>query len=228
MLTLESVRFERDGFVLNADCAIQGSGVSAVIGPSGGGKSTLLSLVAGFDIPDGGRLLWNGTDLSPMPPGKRPVAVLFQDNNLFPHLDILANVALGASPRTRPSAAVLSRARKALSQVGLDGMEHRKPGGLSGGQQSRAALARILLTDRPVVLMDEAFSALGPALRAEMLELVVRLLPDATILMVTHDPDDAARVAHQVVFVEKGTVHAPIPTREFFDSPSDAVRRYLA
>ena len=228
MLTLEGVRFGRDGFTLTADCAIKGPGVSAVIGPSGGGKSTLLSLVAGFETPDSGRILWNGTDLAPLPPGKRPVAVLFQDNNLFPHLDILANVALGASPRTRPSDRVLSRARKALSQVGLDGMEHRKPGGLSGGQQSRAALARILLTDRPVVLMDEAFSALGPALRTEMLDLVVRLLPEATILMVTHDPGDARRVAQQVIFIEDGTVHAPVATREFFDAPSDAVRRYLS
>ena len=107
-------------------------------------------------------------------------------------------------------------------------MENRKPGALSGGQQSRAALARILLTDRPGVLMDEAFSALGPALRVEMLELVTRLLPKATILMVTHDPDDARRVAQQVIFVEEGTVHAPVSTKAFFDAPGEAARRYLA
>ncbi len=227
MLTLEKLRFSRGDFALTADCTIAGPGISAVIGPSGGGKSTLLSLVAGFEEPDAGRILWQGRDLAPLAPGKRPVAVLFQDNNLFPHLDILANVALGASPVVRPSPDVLERARSALARVGLDGMEARRPGDLSGGQQSRAALARILLTDRPVVLMDEAFSALGPALRIEMLELVAEVLPDATILMVTHDPDDARRVAKDVIFVGAGQVHAPVETHMFFDAPPEAARRYL-
>jgi len=221
------VQFGREGFALSADCSVTGPGISAVIGPSGGGKSTFLSLVAGFEVPDAGRILWRGLDLARLAPGKRPVAVLFQDNNLFPHLDILANVALAASPVVRPSQEVLERARTALARVGLAGMEARRPGDLSGGQQSRAALARILLTDRPVVLMDEAFSALGPALRVEMLELVGEVLPEATVLMVTHDPDDARRVAKDVIFVEAGHVSAPVETGAFFDAPPEAARRYL-
>lgn len=227
MLTFEAVQFGREGFALSADCSVTGPGISAVIGPSGGGKSTLLSLVAGFEVPDAGRILWRGADLARLAPGKLPVAVLFQDNNLFPHLDILSNVALGASPVVRPSQEVLDRARTALARVGLAGMEARRPGDLSGGQQSRAALARILLTDRPVVLMDEAFSALGPALRVEMLELVGEVLPEATVLMVTHDPDDARRVAKDVIFVEAGHVSAPVETGAFFDAPPEAARRYL-
>lgn len=227
MLTFEAVQFGREGFALSADCSVTGPGISAVIGPSGGGKSTFLSLVAGFEVPDAGRILWRGLDLARLAPGKRPVAVLFQDNNLFPHLDILANVALAASPVVRPSQEVLERARTALARVGLAGMEARRPGDLSGGQQSRAALARILLTDRPVVLMDEAFSALGPALRVEMLELVGEVLPEATVLMVTHDPDDARRVAKDVIFVEAGHVSAPVETGAFFDAPPEAARRYL-
>jgi len=227
VLTFEAVQFGREGFALSADCSVTGPGISAVIGPSGGGKSTFLSLVAGFEVPDAGRILWRGLDLARLAPGKRPVAVLFQDNNLFPHLDILANVALAASPVVRPSQEVLERARTALARVGLAGMEARRPGDLSGGQQSRAALARILLTDRPVVLMDEAFSALGPALRVEMLELVGEVLPEATVLMVTHDPDDARRVAKDVIFVEAGHVSAPVETGAFFDAPPEAARRYL-
>ncbi len=228
MLRFEGVELRRDGFQLRADCAVRGPGITAVIGPSGAGKSTLLSLVGGFELPDAGRVLWDGSDLGPLAPGDRPVAVLFQDNNLFPHLDILTNAALGASPRARPSGHVLDMARAALQKVGLAGMEDRLPGALSGGQQSRAALARILLTDRDVVLMDEAFSALGPALRVEMLGLVTELLGDRTVLMVTHDPEDAKRVAEHVIFVEDGEVFAPEPTEAMFDTPHPALAAYLS
>lgn len=227
MLTLEQVSLQRDGFTLVADLEIEAPGIVAVIGPSGGGKSTFLSVISGFETPDEGRVLWQGRDLSRDPPGKRPVAVLFQDNNLFPHLDILANVALGAAPRARPSPEVCDRARTALAQVDLAGFEDRKPGALSGGQQSRAALARVLLTDRPVVLMDEAFSALGPALRSDMLRLVADLLPDALILMVTHDPEDARRWAERTIFVAGGTVHAPVETQALLNDPPEGLRNYL-
>lgn len=227
MLTFDGVGLRRDGFELEADFSIEGAGIVAVIGPSGGGKSTFLSLIAGFDVPDRGRILWDGRDLARLSPGARPVAVLFQDNNLFPHLDVLTNVALGASPVARPDPEALERARAALARVGLEGFEGRRPGELSGGQQSRAALARVLLTDRPVVLMDEAFSALGPALRAEMLGLVREVLPSALILMVTHDPGDAQRWAGRTIFVGEGRVHPPRETQDLFADPPDALRRYL-
>lgn len=228
MLTLERIVFRRDDFVLHADGSVEGSGIFAVIGPSGGGKSTLMSLIAGFELPDEGRVCWNGTDMTELAPGQRPVAVLFQDNNLFPHLDAATNVALGASPRARPLPAARARAAEALSAVGLDGMGTRMPGELSGGQQSRVALARALLTDRPVVLMDEAFSALGPALRLEMLTLVKSLLADKTVLMVTHDPEDARRVARQTMFMEDGQLGPAEDTGDLFANPHDALARYLA
>ena len=228
MLKIEGLRYQRDGFRLTADFALPVGARAAIIGPSGGGKSTLLSLIAGFEQPDQGRFLWDGRDQSGADPGKRPVATLFQDNNLFPHLDLLTNVALGASPRARPSQDALDRARNAISQVGLSGFEGRKSGAISGGQQSRAALARILLTERPVVLMDEPFAALGPAMRVEMLELVVRLLPDATLLMVSHDPEEAKRFATQVLFVNKGIVSPPMDSAEFFAHPEGDVAEYLS
>ena len=228
MLTFDRVSFRRDGFQLGADFSVDGPGFFAVIGPSGGGKSTLLSLIAGFDLPDTGAVLWGDQNLAPLVPGDRPVAVLFQDNNLFPHLDVLTNVALGASPLARPSDGAKTRARQALERVGLAGYEDRLPSALSGGQQSRAALARILLTDRPVVLMDEAFSALGPALRVEMLDLVTELLGDRTVLMVTHDPEDARRNAANTIFVDGGTVYKPVETTALFANPHKALAGYLA
>ena len=227
MLTIEKLRFEQGAFVLSADLELN-TGLTAVIGPSGGGKSTLLSLIAGFELPDEGRILWDGADVTGLAPGARPVATLFQDNNLFPHLDVLTNVALGASPKARPTAAALNRARDALGKVGLNGYETRKPGDLSGGQQSRAALARVLLTDRPVVLMDEAFSALGPALKSEMLELTVALTPEKTLVMVTHDPKDAERFARQTVFVDEGRVAPAVSTKALFAAPPAALADYLA
>lgn len=228
MLTLERIAFRREDFVLCADGSVEGPGIVAVIGPSGCGKSTLISLIAGFELPDEGRVCWNGTDLTAQAPGDRPVAVLFQDNNLFPHLDAVTNVALGASPRARPLPAARERAAEALSAVGLDGMGARMPGELSGGQQSRVALARAFLTDRPLLLMDEAFSALGPALRLEMLALVKSLLADKTVLMVTHDTEDARRVARQTIFVDDGHIRPAEDTGDLFAKPHGALARYLA
>ncbi len=227
MLIVENLNLTREAFALTAAFTLPQATRAAIIGPSGGGKSTLLSLIAGFDTPNTGRILWNDTDLTTQIPGQRPVAMIFQDNNLFPHLDLLTNVALGASPQARPSAEARAAAATALSRVGLSGMETRKPNALSGGQQSRAALARLILTARPVVLMDEPFSALGPAMRAEMLDLVAELLPEATILMVTHDPEDARRFADKTIFVDAGVVAAPQDTDVLFASPGTALAAYL-
>lgn len=228
MLICDSVNVRRGDFTLTADIAVPTGGIRAVIGPSGGGKSTFLSLIAGFVEPDAGRVLWNDTVLNGLAPGKRPVAMLFQDNNLFPHLDVLTNVCLGADPSGRADSKLIARAEDALARVGLSGMSGRRPSALSGGQQSRAALARILLTNRPLVLMDEPFSALGPALKDEMLDLVAELLSDATILMVTHDPEDALRVADQTILVADGTVSPPAMTAELLDTPPPSLAAYLS
>jgi len=226
VLKLNDVALRMGDFDLCADLSIAGPGVTAVIGPSGGGKSTFLSLIAGFQVPDKGQIFWNDTDLTALSPGARPVAMLFQDNNLFPHLDSLSNVALGEAPVAHPSSETKERAREALKRVGLTGLEFRKPSELSGGQQSRVALARLLLTNRPVILMDEPFSALGPSQRKEMLALVKELLPAATILMVTHDPDDA-RDTKQTVVVSNGLVSSPHETTALFADPPPALRAYL-
>ena len=227
MLTIEGLTFTRGDFTLGADLSIT-PGLTAVIGPSGSGKSTLLSLIAGFDAPDAGRIVWDNTDITALAPGARPVATLFQDNNLFPHLDVLTNVALGASPKANPEPEAFSKAKAALAHVGLEGYESRKPKGLSGGQQSRAALARVLLTNRPVVLMDEAFSALGPALKSEMLSLAISLMPEKTLVMVTHDPQDAQQFAKETIFVEEGVVAPPVKTAELFAHPPKGLSAYLS
>jgi thiamine transport system ATP-binding protein len=128
-------------FRLTADWAVPVGESVAIIGPSGAGKSTLLMTIAGFLAPASGRVLWQGVDLADLAPGLRPVSLLFQDQNLFPHLTIARNLGLGLNPRLRLSTAEWARVDSVLERVGLGGMGGRRPAELSGGQQSRAALA---------------------------------------------------------------------------------------
>ena len=148
----------------------------AVIGPSGAGKSTLLALIAGFESPESGRDRYRGTGTLPdLEPALRPVSIVFQEHNLFPHLDVAANVGLGTASSPSPEASrTTTEIDRALEGVGLAGLHRRRPGQLSGGQRQRVALARALVRRRPVLLLDEPFAALGPALRREMLDLLNR------------------------------------------------------
>ena len=229
MLELSSLLLTQGDFRLSAHLSVSEGRTVALIGPSGAGKSTLLSAIAGFLPPAEGRICWRGRELAGLAPGKRPVAMLFQDGNLFPHLDITRNVALGISAHGRLSGDQRDRVAQALERVGLAGYGNRKPGELSGGQQSRAALARVLVQDRPLLLLDEPFAALGPALRAEMLALVAELRAEtgATLLMVTHEPDDARRIADQIVLLAEGRAAPPAPMQAILDDPPPALRAYL-
>lgn len=229
MLTLESLLIRQDTFVLRADLSLQAGTVAAVIGPSGAGKSTLLNVIAGFFAPVQGRVLWQGQDITTLPPAKRPISMLFQDNNLFPHLTAAQNVGLGIRPDLRLSQGDEQRVSDALRRVGLDGYGARKPGALSGGQQGRVALARVLVQRRPLILLDEPFAALGPALKAEMLDLVADLAREtgATLLMVSHDPFDAKRIAPLTILVAEGTALPPQPTDALLDNPPPSLAAYL-
>lgn len=229
MLTLDQVTLQQTGFCLRANLAVPANSITALIGPSGAGKSTLLSAIAGFLSPSAGRILWQGQDLAALPPGQRPMSILFQDQNLFPHLTVEQNVGLGLRPDLRLSPADTARINETLARTGLDGLGPRKPGTLSGGQQSRVALARTLLRARPILLLDEPFSALGPALKTEMLDLVARIAQEeaTTVLMVSHDPGDARRIAPLTILVAEGTAHAPAPTGQLLDTPPPALAAYL-
>lgn len=229
MLRLDRVVIEQDGFRLTADWAVPAGAKVAVIGPSGAGKSTLLSVIAGFLEPVAGQVTWQGRDLAGVTPGARPLSVLFQDQNLFPHLTVEQNLSLGLRPDLRLSAAEKQKVAQAMERVGLAGMGARKPAQLSGGQMGRAALARALLRARPMLLLDEPFAALGPALKAEMLELVAQVAREggASVLMVTHDPRDAQAFADLTVLVADGVAQAPVPTAAMFADPPAALRDYL-
>ncbi len=229
MLQLESVQITQGGFTLQADLNITAGARVAVIGPSGAGKSTLLGAVAGFVPVASGHIIWQDQPITALSPAARPLSILFQDNNLFPHLSAFDNVALGIRPGLNLSAAERARVQAALGRVGLEGLDGRRPAELSGGQQSRVALARLLLQRKPLVLLDEPFSALGPGLKAEMLALVAEICIEtgAMLLMVTHDISDARAIADQTLLVAEGVTKGPFAINALLDDPPETLRAYL-
>lgn len=229
MLTLENVVIRQGDFSLSADLQVAGGQIVAILGPSGAGKSTLLAALAGFLPLAAGRLLWEGRDIGALPPVARPMSILFQDGNLFGHLDARQNVGLGMRPDLKLGQEQWAEVERALARVGMAELSTRKPAALSGGQIARVALARALVRARPLMLLDEPFSALGPGLRAEMLALVAELAGEtgALVAMVSHEPRDAQAIADQVLLVTDGRVAPPVPTGEIFANPPAGLRAYL-
>ncbi|EMS99019.1 ABC transporter ATP-binding protein [Agrobacterium tumefaciens str. Cherry 2E-2-2] len=215
---LDKVRLRLGTQDFDLDCTFPQSRITAVVGASGSGKSTLLNLVAGFEAPDSGRVMIGGQDMTALDPSERPVSSIFQDNNLFAHLDIFTNVALGVSPGLKLRVEDRERIEMALARVGLAGFDKRLPGTLSGGERQRAALARALVRKKPVMLLDEPFAALDPGLRAGMTSLLLDLHGETknTAIIVTHHPEDIKKLAQQVVFLDRGRVVYVGSTADFF------------
>lgn len=228
-LRLDQALTKADDFTLAADFTVESGVHHAIIGPSGAGKTTLLSMIAGHVPLASGRILWQGRDISGLRPGLRPISILFQDQNLFPHLTVEQNLGLGLRPDLRLDADQRRAVSDALARVGLENMEKRRPTQLSGGQQGRVALARVLLRKRPILLLDEAFAALGPALKTEMLALTTSIADanGATILMVTHEPADALQIAPLTIAVEDGRAHPPRDTAQLLADPPPGLAEYL-
>ncbi|WP_407332090.1 thiamine ABC transporter ATP-binding protein [Enterovibrio sp. 27052020O] len=203
--------------------------ITAILGPSGAGKSTLLSLLCGLLPPSGGSVQFGDETFTQAPAHERPLSILFQEHNLFAHLTVFENIGLGISPRLALNADDKKSVEQATEQVGLEGYLDRLPGQLSGGQKQRVALARCLVRNRPLLLLDEPFSALDPSLRKDMLEQVKQLARQSniTILMVTHHPEDAMAVADNVLFIDDGKVvyHAEISE---LSAPNEIIKQYIS
>jgi thiamine transport system ATP-binding protein len=202
------------------DLVLSGGGIVAVTGPSGSGKSTLFHLIAGFETPDAGRIVIDGVDMAGRAPGGRPLTYIFQDHNLFAHLDVATNVGLGISPRLRLSAEQRVAVGDALRRVGLDGFGSRMPQALSGGERQRVAFARALVRRRPLLMLDEPFASLDEALREAMGDLLVELQRSTGImvLMISHDIREIERLAEGVVTVEDGQIRGSDTVSAWRDS----------
>ena len=229
MLRLDHVTLGFDGFTLTADLTVAKGARLAILGPSGGGKTTLLSAIAGFLRPDSGRVWIDGQDVTDRPVQDRPLSILFQEGNLFPHLTAFDNVALGVKPSLKLSEQEREDVSGALDKVGLGDLGARKPGDLSGGQRSRVALARMLLRRKPLALLDEPFAALDPGLRREMLALVGDLCAaeGLTLVMVSHDLRDAERLCTDLCLLEAGKVTLSGPLPPMLADPPGALAPWL-
>src|SRR5205807_689687 len=189
-------------------------------GPSGGGKTTLLRLLAGFETPDGGRITVAGEDLTAVPAAKRRCGMVFQHYALFPHLDVGANVAFGISGRERRS--IAAKVAEVLALVDLAGFERRKVQELSGGQQQRVALARALAPEPRLLLLDEPLSNLDPTLRErtrrELRSLIKRV--GITTLFVTHEQEEAFDLGDRIAVLQAGRVEQVGTADELYEHPA--------
>ncbi|THK38812.1 ATP-binding cassette domain-containing protein [Ensifer sp. MPMI2T] len=222
------VRFETTK--LTFDCVIPAGQIVAVAGASGSGKSTLFNVIAGFEEPEQGAVHIFGEDMAGRLPAERPVSVIFQEHNLFAHLDAATNVGFGISPALHLSAGDRAKVADALKRVGLDGFGGRLPPTLSGGERQRVALARALVRHRPLLLLDEPFAALDPGMRAEMRQLLRDLHDEEgnTILMITHHPDDVRLLADSVLFLDRGRIIAHDTVDRFVERRDiTAINRFL-
>jgi thiamine transport system ATP-binding protein len=206
--------------------------VVAIMGASGSGKSTLLNLLAGFiqlQQKDTSQILLGGKRIDQLEPAQRPVTSLFQEHNLFAHMSVFNNLALGIRSSLKLTTDEIVQVESALDQVGLKGLGSRLPKQLSGGQRQRVALGRALVRRKPLLLLDEPFSALDPALRQEMVALVKRLSEQQklTVLLVTHEPKDALELAETVVFIAEGRVHWQGSSKDFLQQKDSHIEAYL-
>lgn len=208
MIYFDHILYRYQQQTMNFHFSVAAGEKIAILGPSGAGKSTLLSLIAGFQFAESGTILLNNEDHTRTPPASRPVSMLFQENNLFAHLTAEQNIALGFHPGMKLNAEQKVQLAQIAEQVSLTPLLKRLPSQLSGGQRQRVALARCLVRSLPVLLLDEPFSALDPALRNEMLALLETICDSRqlTLMMVSHNTDDAARIAPRAMVVDNGTI----------------------
>ncbi|MUJ29481.1 thiamine ABC transporter ATP-binding protein [Aliivibrio fischeri] len=203
MLRFSDVKYRYYTDLFEFDLNVEQGSVVAILGPSGAGKSTLLSLLAGFIEPESGDITIKNESQLSLAPHQRPLSMLFQEHNLFAHLSIAENIGLGIKSNLRLNEKDKKRINDAAHQVGVDDLLQRLPEQLSGGQKQRVALARCLVQQKPVLLLDEPFSALDPILREEMIVLIQALIESEklTVLMVTHSLQDAKALASHYAFI---------------------------
>ncbi|HXF83539.1 MAG TPA: ABC transporter ATP-binding protein [bacterium] len=195
-----------------------------LLGPSGCGKTTTLRMIGGFETPDAGAILFGDRDVTPLPPERRNIGIVFQSYALFPHLTVWQNVAFGLEMRGESARAIRQRVAAILEKVQLGGLERRFPSQLSGGQQQRVALARALVTNPAVLLLDEPLANLDAKLREDMRFYIRSLQRDVgiTTIYVTHDQAEAMVLADRIAVMRDGVLQQIDRPEEIYRRPSNA------
>ena len=208
----------------NVSVSIPRGRLTALLGPSGGGKSTLLRIIAGLEFADSGTVEIEGLEATHLPPQKRNVGFVFQHYAAFKHMTVARNVAFGMEVRHKPKAEVKARVDELLALVHLTQFADRLPSQLSGGQRQRMALARALAVEPSVLLLDEPFGALDAKVRKELREWLRRLHDEVnvTTILVTHDQDEALEVADEIVVINEGRIEQIGTPDQLYDEPENA------
>jgi spermidine/putrescine transport system ATP-binding protein len=225
-IALEGVskRFDRVGAVDGVTLTIAEGEFFSLLGPSGCGKTTTLRMIAGFEVPDAGRILLQGQEVTHVPPNRRAVNMVFQQYALFPHMSVYDNVAFGLKVKRVPRGEHRGRIEEILRVVALEGLERRRPRQLSGGQQQRVALARALVNRPAALLLDEPLGALDVKLRKQMQLELKRIQNEigTTFVYVTHDQEEALAMSDRIAVMNGGRVEQVAGPREIYEQPSTA------
>jgi thiamine ABC transporter, ATP-binding protein len=203
-----NITFNYEQMPMQFTLSVQKGERVAIVGESGAGKSTLLNLIAGFDLPTSGEIWLNNCNHTQTEVASRPVSMLFQDNNLFPHLTVEQNISLALVPSLKLNVGQKAQVAEIADKMGIAEFLARRADQLSGGQKQRVALARTLLRDKPILLLDEPFSALDPKRREELQQLVAKLCQERnlTLLMVTHQIEESRALFDRILCVENGRI----------------------
>jgi sulfate/thiosulfate transport system ATP-binding protein len=219
-----SKRFGEHVALEDVSLSVPDGSLTALLGPSGGGKSTLLRVIAGLEHPDSGEVHIAGESMDSVAPQHREVGFVFQHYAAFKHMTVRDNVAFGLKIRKRPKSEIATRVDELLALVHLEGFAGRYPSQLSGGQRQRMALARALAVEPRVLLLDEPFGALDATVRRELREWLRRLHDEVhvTTVFVTHDQEEAMEVAEQIVVINNGRIEQAGTPDELYDEPANA------
>ncbi|HCR69846.1 MAG TPA: spermidine/putrescine ABC transporter ATP-binding protein [Anaerolineae bacterium] len=223
MLELRHVSksFNQKNILQNISFKIKKGETICLLGASGSGKSTILKMIAGLDFPDGGQILFNKIDLASTPPHLRDFGLVFQDFNLFPHLNVFDNIAFGLKMRNENTQQIQLRVAALLEQVNLSGFEKRNISELSGGEQQRVALARALAPQPRLLMFDEPLGALDKSLKEDLLSQLRNILHKEKIpaIYVTHDAEEAFAIADRILILHDGVIIRDDTPEEIWKNP---------
>ena len=219
-----SKAFDGKTILQELDLNIKSNEFVTLLGPSGCGKTTTLRIVGGFEKPDTGSVIFNGEDITALAPEKRHINTVFQKYALFPHMNVEENIAFGLKIKKKSKEYIKDKIKYALKLVDLDGFEKRKPNSLSGGQQQRIAIARAIVNEPEILLLDEPLGALDLKLRQDMQSELIRLKNELgiTFIYVTHDQEEALTMSDKIVVMHRGLVQQIGTPKDIYDEPCNA------